>query len=140
MAAAVLFSVAASAQVAMQTAQKVYVKWDALVMKKDIAGMVAMIDRSYTMVDPNGERQGYAVTVKSMQEMFVTVRSLKCATTVDKAELYGDELTVWMTESATYETKVDGKWKKSSFKSKYVETLKNTPSGWKFTSSANWEE
>ncbi len=114
--------------------QAVYTKWDRLVAKADIEGMLALLAEDFVSIDVEGNVHNRAEVVKEFQA-FKDVREPRSKIRVDHVYWDEQEAVAWVTMEASFLVKQGGKWERMTFTGKFAETLRKGPSGWKFVCS-----
>jgi ketosteroid isomerase-like protein len=109
-----------------------YAEFNRFVAKGDIKGVLNMLDKSFVQVDANGNVMTKDQLCKEMEAMMKTISSAKSKIVVNQIFDHGNEVVAWITMTMSFKMKQDGKWVPVSFTGQYAETLKKTPSGWKF--------
>lgn len=114
--------------------QAVYTKWDRLVAKADIEGMLALLAADFVSIDVEGNVHN-RVEVAKMFQTFKDVRDARSKIRVDHVYWDEQEAVAWVTMEASFLIKQGGKWERMTFAGKFAETLRKGPSGWKFVCS-----
>lgn len=128
-----------SAQRISSTSQikAMYRKIEACSTASDCDTIINMLHPSYQMIDANGKTSNYDESTKMMREMAKTfqtsMRNMTVKFDFERIDVRGQEATVWVTMRSKFESKQGSKWVKTGFDEKYVETLRKTEAGWKFT-------
>ena len=135
LAVALCSSVIACAQDAKGTAEKVYAQLMRYAKAKNVNGVAKMLDESYVMTGADGTTIDRAGFIAEMTEMCKIVQDASGSITVEKASQYGDEIIIWASMKMKMKMKQNGKVSTLEVAEKFVETMKKTPDGWKFTSS-----
>ena len=109
----------------------VYEKWDRLVLKKDLKGILSMFDKSFHQVMADGQKSNLKQTEAMFGSMINQMQVTKCNSKVHtvQATKNKDEAVAWIT---IYVSGVDQMKKPFAFTASFAETLRKTPNGWKF--------
>lgn len=113
--------------------QAVYRKWDRMMARGDTRGMLAMVDPSWTMVDPSGTRLGYSDMKAMITTLSKQVRNMTSKIVVNSVQGYGDEATAWVTSTESFKMRQGRKWVEVKQTSRYAETLRKVDGQWRFT-------
>lgn len=112
-----------------------YAKWDSLIAKGDLAGMMTMLDASFVGLDLDGNVATKRDTERFMRQWLQSVREVRSFIRVEEIYPHGNEVEAWITMTLSFKTKKGGKWVEQSVTERFAETLKKTKTGWKFTHS-----
>ncbi|MGI8923137.1 MAG: nuclear transport factor 2 family protein [Fimbriimonadales bacterium] len=115
--------------------EAVYAKWDALVAKGDLKGLIAMLDPSFVSTDTQGKVTNYEETKKFMASIFKTTKDARMKSTVNHIQAQSHEVVAWMTMKVSFKMKKGDKWVPTTFTGRFAETLKRIDGRWKFVAS-----
>jgi hypothetical protein len=112
--------------------QKVYRSWENAVGRSQWKKIITMVHPSYHSVRADGRRMSYSEFAREVSSLSKFVRNPKARTTLLHVDGHGDEVVAWIEEDVSYRELRGKKWVPVKRKAFYADTLKRTPSGWKF--------
>ena len=126
-------SLCAVAQDAKAEIKAIYQKIMVCMSRADCATVATMLHPEYRMIDGQGKVYTRQESVEMMNGMAGMAKNVKGKFIFDDIVVTDNEAMVWVTMSVSMDMKMGGKWQRSTHKMKYLETLRMTEKGWKFT-------
>jgi len=115
--------------------ESVFQKWDMLVAKQDVNGLLAMVDKSFTMTSANGQVMYFPEAKQQLITGFRTMHNTRCMTTVNQIQDQGNEVVAWITVKSNFMQKQGSRWVAMTKTMRFAETLRRSGGTWKFVAS-----
>lgn len=114
-----------------KSVQAFYAMGDKYCTAGNFEACMNMMAPEYVMVDKQGHQKNRAQLRAEMKPMHSMMKVVKSITTVKQVQGNMQEAMAWIEMKVSFQMKKGAKWVPMTSTSRYTETLKMTPSGWK---------
>ena len=115
--------------------EAVYLKWDKMVAKQDVHGLLAMLDKSFVQTDRNSKVTYYPQVKQQVLSMPMIAKNCKSHITIHEIGEQGNEVVAWITMKVTFQARKGSGWEQRTHTGRYAETLRRINGQWKFVAS-----